>query len=149
MRQLDGNGNLRGFILIWRCTGARYLTQGGYMGCCISAYGGRFGICATLMTAHPGATPQPRLRRCKPRFGSATFEVVLRKVDSDALTYEKCAAAGSNPYSIRSDHYWSVGTAFAVGPETYVTAGSRIHGVPWVVSSGRRLCAIAPGTSMQ
>jgi len=60
----------------------------------ISAYRGRLGICATLMTthlAHP-ATPTPEVQTA---VRAATFEVrlvisrVLRKVDSDALTHEK------------------------------------------------------------
>lgn len=92
------------------------------MGCRISAYRGRLGICATLMTAHLAhpATPTPEVQTA---VRAATFEVVLRKLDSDALTYEKPLPLDLIPYSIRSDHYWSVGTAFAVGPDTYVTAG--------------------------
>ena len=78
------------------------------MGCCISAYRGRLGICATLMTAHLAhpATPTPEVQTA---VRAATFEVVLRKVDSDALMYEKPLPLDLIPYSIRSDHYWSVG----------------------------------------
>jgi S1-C subfamily serine protease len=74
------------------------------------------------MTAHlaHSAVPTPQVQTA---IRAATFEVVLRKVDSDPLTYEKPLPLDLIPYSIRSDHYWSIGTAFAIGPETYVTAG--------------------------
>src|SRR5579872_784099 len=53
---------------------------------------------------------------------AATFEVVLRKLDTELLTYEKPLPLELIPYSIRSDKYWSIGTAFAIGPNTYVSA---------------------------
>ena len=91
------------------------------MGCCIGNYY-RLGICATLMAGHlaHSATPSPEIQTA---VRAATFEVVLRKVESDPLKYEKQLPLDLIPYSIRSDHYWSVGTAFAIGTETYVTAG--------------------------
>jgi hypothetical protein len=53
---------------------------------------------------------------------AATFEVVLRKPDTDPLSYEKPLPLDLIPYVIRTDHYWSIGTAFAISPNTYVTA---------------------------
>jgi serine protease Do len=66
------------------------------------------------------ATPTPAVQA---EVRASTFEVVLRKQESDLLTYEKPLPLDLIPYVIRSDSYWSVGTAFAIGPDTYVTAG--------------------------
>jgi len=92
------------------------------MGYWVRGCGGPIGILATLMTTHlaHSATPTPEVQS---EVRAATFEVVMRKVDSDPLTYEKPLPLDLIPYAIRSDHYWSIGTAFAIGPETYVTAG--------------------------
>ena len=54
---------------------------------------------------------------------ASTFEVVVKKVATEKLTYEKPLPLELVPYVVRSDAYWSIGTAFAVGPNTYVTAG--------------------------
>jgi serine protease Do len=59
---------------------------------------------------------------------AATFEVVLPKADSDTLSYEKPLPLDLIPYIIRNDHYWSIGTAFAIGPNTYVSAGHVLLG---------------------
>jgi hypothetical protein len=68
---------------------------------------------------------------------AATFEVVLRKPDTDTLTYEKPLPLDLIPFVIRNDHYWSIGTAFAVAPDTYVSAAHVLlatvgseHGAP-------------------
>jgi len=53
---------------------------------------------------------------------AGTFEVVLRKKESDLLKYEKPLPLNLVPFVIRSDAYWSVGTAFALTPDTYVSA---------------------------
>lgn len=53
---------------------------------------------------------------------AATFEVVLRKPTGDPLSYEKPLPFDLIPYQQRTDKYQPVGTAFAVGPDTYVTA---------------------------
>ena len=53
---------------------------------------------------------------------AGTFEVVLRKKESDALKYEKSLPLELIPFVIRSDSYWSVGTAFALSSDTYVSA---------------------------
>jgi len=54
---------------------------------------------------------------------AATFEVVIRKPERDALTYEKPLPLELIPFAERNDLYWSMGTAFAIGPDTYVSAG--------------------------
>jgi serine protease Do len=53
---------------------------------------------------------------------SATFEVVLKKPEHDPLTYEKPLPLDLLPFVERNDAYRSIGTAFALGHNTYVTA---------------------------
>jgi hypothetical protein len=65
------------------------------------------------------ATPTPELQKA---VRAATFEVVLRKESSDPLSYEKPLPLELIPYVIRNDAYWSIGTAFAIGPATFVSA---------------------------
>lgn len=52
----------------------------------------------------------------------ATYEVVVKKLDQDSLTYERALPLHLVPYAIRADDYWSMGTAFAIGPDTFVSA---------------------------
>lgn len=58
-----------------------------------------------------------------PRVQAATFEVVIPKPEKDPLTYEKPLPLDQLPYQERTDKYHSVGTAFAIGENRYVTAG--------------------------
>ncbi len=53
---------------------------------------------------------------------AATFEVVRKKPDQDPLQYEKPLPLELLPYTERNDAYQSIGTAFALGNNTYVTA---------------------------
>ena len=53
---------------------------------------------------------------------AATFEVVLKKPEKDTLTYEKPLPLELIPFQERNDKYRSVGTAFAISPDTFVTA---------------------------
>ncbi len=71
------------------------------------------------------ATPAPDVQQA---VRAATFEVVLHKDENDKLTYEKPLPLDLIPYVIRSDHYWSVGSAFAIGPSTYVSAAHVLFG---------------------
>jgi S1-C subfamily serine protease len=68
--------------------------------------------------AHADATLSPSLL---PEIQSATFEVVAAK-PVDTLSYEKPLPMDLLPYQERTDKYYSIGTAFAIGPNTYVTA---------------------------
>ncbi len=52
----------------------------------------------------------------------ATFEVVTPKPAKDSLTYEKPLPLDLIPYAIRKDSYYSIGTAFAIGPDRLVSA---------------------------
>jgi len=69
-------------------------------------------------TAYADSTLNPSLL---PEIQSATFEVVAAK-PTDTLTYEKPLPMDLLPYQERIDKYYSIGTAFAIGPNTYVTA---------------------------
>jgi S1-C subfamily serine protease len=51
-----------------------------------------------------------------------TFEVVMKKPETDSAKYEKPLPLELLPFHERSDAYRSVGTAFALGHDTYVTA---------------------------
>jgi len=84
--------------------------SGRYIGLCAAVLVGSLAHAATLT-----ADMQKAVR-------AATFEVVLHKQDADSLSYEKPPPLDLIPFVIRSDHYWSIGTAFAIGPRTYVSA---------------------------
>ena len=58
-----------------------------------------------------------------PAIQAATFEVVQAKPAHDPLTYEKPLPLDLLPYQERTDKYHSIGTAFALGHNRYVTAG--------------------------
>jgi serine protease Do len=58
-----------------------------------------------------------------PRIQAATFEVVQAKPTHDPLTYEKPLPLDLLPFQERTDKYYSIGTAFAIGKNRYVTAG--------------------------
>ncbi|GAB2565456.1 trypsin-like peptidase domain-containing protein [Dyella jejuensis] len=66
------------------------------------------------------ASPDPALVS---KIDAATFEVVIPKAVDDPLTYEKPLPLDLLPYQERTDKYFSVGTAFALGDNRYVTAG--------------------------
>lgn len=68
-------------------------------------------------TAQAGVTPtlQKAIR-------AATFEVVRKKPERDPLQYEKPLPFELLPYTERADAYESIGTAFSLGNNTYVTA---------------------------
>jgi serine protease Do len=76
-------------------------------------------LLALSLTARARAGVTPQIERA---VRAATFEVVLRKPASDPLSYEKPLPLDLIPYQQRVDKYQPVGTAFALGPDTYVTA---------------------------
>lgn len=67
--------------------------------------------------ASPGLSDETRKQ-----IYDATFEVVVKKVNKDSLSYEKELPTHLIPYQVRNDKYWSIGTAFAIGPNTFVSA---------------------------
>lgn len=81
--------------------------------------------CAVLMVMFLGpvaanAAVTPELQKS---IRENTFEVVMKKPEKDQVTYEKPLPLDLMPYIERTDAYRSVGTAFALGHNTYVTAG--------------------------
>jgi serine protease Do len=54
---------------------------------------------------------------------AATFEVVQLKPPDGEVTYERALPLELIPYQQRIDLYRSIGTAFAIGPNRFVTAG--------------------------
>ncbi len=53
---------------------------------------------------------------------SAVFEVVVPKPTKDSLSYERILPLDLIPYSIRTDKYYPIGTAFAISPTEFVSA---------------------------
>ena len=86
----------------------------------------RFGLLALLaglglagMSAVRAASLDPALL---PKIQAATFEVVQAKPVGDPLSYERPLPLELLPYQERTDKYYSIGTAFAIGGNRYVTA---------------------------
>lgn len=84
-----------------------------------------------------------------PKVQAATFEVVIPKPVNDPLTYEKPLPLDQLPFQMRNDKYYSVGTAFALGDNRFVTAGhvlsigiSNLMGEPAVRDASGHVYAI-------
>lgn len=54
--------------------------------------------------------------------GSAVFEVIVPKPTKDSLKYKDPLPFNSLPFALRNDRYYSIGTAFAIGPNLFVSA---------------------------
>ncbi|HET6555104.1 MAG TPA: trypsin-like peptidase domain-containing protein [Dyella sp.] len=78
------------------------------------------GLALALSPVLHAATLDPSML---PRVQAATFEVVIPKPVNDPLSYEKPLPFDQLPFQMRNDKYYSVGTAFALGDNRYVTAG--------------------------
>jgi hypothetical protein len=52
----------------------------------------------------------------------STYEVVLPKVEPDYVRYEKPLPLELLSFRDRNDKFWSIGTAFAIAPDTFVSA---------------------------
>src|SRR5581483_9002265 len=91
------------------------------MDCPIRGWKLYIGSCVALLLA-TGVRAASLSTDAQSAVRAATFEVVLHKLDTDPLSYEKPLPLDLIPYEIRSDKYWSVGTAFAIAPNTYVSA---------------------------
>lgn len=87
---------------------------------------GRIGVWALLagvILAAPLAQAASLDAALLPTIQGATFEVVQAKPAGDPLSYEKPLPLDLLPYQERTDKYYSIGTAFAIGHGRYVTAG--------------------------
>jgi TonB family protein len=67
--------------------------------------------------AHAAVTPE-----LQQAIRASTFEVVMKKPDKDPAIYEKPLPLDLLPFHERNDAYRSIGTAFSLGHNTYVTA---------------------------
>jgi hypothetical protein len=77
-----------------------------------------------LIAAHAAAgTAAPLTPELQKKVEAATFEVVLKKPEKEGVTYEKPLPMELLPYAERTDAYWSIGTAFAIAPGIFVSAG--------------------------
>ena len=65
--------------------------------------------------AAPSAAVQAKL-------AASTFEVVAAKPEADPLTYEKPLPLDLLPFKERNDKFQSIGTAFLIAPNQFVTA---------------------------
>jgi hypothetical protein len=72
-----------------------------------------------LASAAPAAPLDPAQQQA---LRAATFEVVYAKPTRDSLSYEKPLPLELIPFVERNDKYYSVGTAFAIGGNRYVSA---------------------------
>lgn len=55
------------------------------------------------------------------------YEVVVKKVESDSIKYEKELPLHLIPFSIRKDEYYSIGSAFAMGEGKFISAAHVIN----------------------
>jgi len=104
-------------------------------------------VCLAAMCSHPSrGAVTPELQRA---VRQGTFEVVLKKPTSDSLKYEKPLPLDLLPFKERTDTYRSVGTAFALDGNTYVTAAHVLilavnsqYGAPLVRAADGQVYAI-------
>lgn len=76
-----------------------------------------------IMTSPNGAFAESSLGNdTLEKINNAVFEVVVLKPTKDSLTYEHPLPMHLIPYSIRTDKYYSIGTAFAISPKEFITA---------------------------
>lgn len=89
-------------------------------------------LVAALIVAPASAEPlKPVVERA---VRAATFEVVVPKIDEgDTVQYERPLPWDLLPYTVRNDRYLSIGTAFAIGPNEFLTAA---HVFAGLVGSG-------------
>ena len=76
----------------------------------------------------PGCGTAPKARQTTidediiKKIDIAVFEVVIPKPAEDSLTYEKELPLDLLPYSDRNDRYYSIGTAFAIEKNRFISA---------------------------
>jgi len=75
-------------------------------------------LLAGVATVSAASLDKPVIERIQ----AATYEVVVPKLGDGDIKYEKKLPMHLIPYAIRSDNYYSIGTAFAIAPDRFVTA---------------------------
>jgi len=83
--------------------------------CCLTLFSIAAWFAPSLSAATLDASHLPVVK-------GATFEVVLAKPDDSAVRYEKPLPLEKLPFQYRNDKYDSIGTAFAIGKNRFVTA---------------------------
>jgi len=83
-----------------------------------------FFLCLTGCAGFSETTPREASlgSRVLDAISDAVYEVVVPKPTKDSLQYEKPLPMDLIPYSIRTDKYYSIGTAFAISPTEFVSA---------------------------
>ncbi len=82
-------------------------------------------VAPILLLSAAAAAAEPSLDKAAlDAVRNATYEVVVKKPNEEesGITYEKPLPWDLLPYYIRNDDYYSIGTAFAVGPNTFISA---------------------------
>jgi len=81
-------------------------------------------LCLAGCAGLPGAASKNASlgSRVMDTISEAVYEVVVLKPTKDSLEYEKPLPMDLIPYSIRTDKYYSIGTAFAISPSEFVSA---------------------------
>jgi serine protease Do len=92
---------------------ARHLAV--FLAACALALIAALGSAAPAQGAELSSSVQQNIR-------AATFEVVQLKPPEGEVTYDRELPLDLLPYQQRTDKYRSIGTAFAIGPNRYVTA---------------------------
>jgi hypothetical protein len=89
----------------------------------IIALGGIF-LCLVGCAGLPGSASKDASLgpRVMDTISEAVYEVVVLKPTKDSLQYEKPLPMDLIPYSIRTDKYYSIGTAFAISSSEFVSA---------------------------
>jgi S1-C subfamily serine protease len=100
--------------------------------CCLAVLGAALGIAGGFAASLDGAEPDqaaPALRETAGMpaelmrlVNSAVFVVVVEKPQTDATVYERELDWEMVPYVIRTDKYYSIGTAFAISSTELITA---------------------------
>lgn len=79
---------------------------------------------SALAAIVPGLAPAAELEAAvQQQIRAATFEVVQLKPADGEITYDRPLPLDLIPYRQRSDKYRSIGTAFAIAPNRFITAG--------------------------
>ncbi|MBJ6724605.1 tetratricopeptide repeat-containing S1 family peptidase [Geomesophilobacter sediminis] len=80
-------------------------------------------ITLTLSCSAPVFADETLSPKILEQIQSAVFEVVVPKPDNDALIkYQEPLPLNRIPFTVRNDKFFSIGTAFAIGPNTFVSA---------------------------
>jgi hypothetical protein len=78
--------------------------------------------CTSTQTGDSGGTVSGLSPRTRQLVEDAVFEVIVKKAQNDPAVYEKELDWELVPYAIRTDDYYSIGTAFAISQTELITA---------------------------